>query len=110
MCHPTPCLSSAIAAEIRAVPASQAMTGPVLIPTYGYPGFEIDLIAGDIFPAGNLSAMKASLLLGFCLRTQNGSRLPPTFAPLSIAMRPRMIYLLMSITVARWANRLGTPA
>jgi hypothetical protein len=76
MRRPTPCRSSATAAEIPALLASQAMTGPIFTGTYGYPGWEIDLIAGDIFPAGHLSALKARLLLGFCSRTQNGSRVP----------------------------------
>jgi L-asparaginase/Glu-tRNA(Gln) amidotransferase subunit D len=80
MRRPTPCRSSATAAEIPALPASQGMTGPIFTGTYGYRGSEIDLIASDILPAGNLSA-QTRLLLGFCLRTQNGSRVPTSFAP-----------------------------
>jgi hypothetical protein len=56
MRRPTPCRSSATAAEIPALPASQGMTGPIFTGTYGYRGSEIDLIASDILPAGNLSA------------------------------------------------------
>ena len=58
------------------------MTGPIFTGTHGYPGSEIDLIAGDILPAGNLFALKTTLLLGFCLRTQNGSRVPTSVCTL----------------------------
>jgi L-asparaginase len=53
-------------AKIPLVLASRAMTGPVFVRTYGYPGSEIDLLAGNILPAGCLSGLKARLLLGLC--------------------------------------------
>ena len=50
--------------------------------TYGYPGGEIDLIARGLVPAGYLSALKARLLLGLCLRSGAGAgTVAAAFAP-----------------------------
>ena len=64
-----------LAAKVPVVLASRAMTGPVFTRTYGYPGSEIDLIARNIVPAGYLSGLKARLLLGFTLRSEQGAEM-----------------------------------
>lgn len=57
-----------VAARIPVVLASRATTGPVFTKTYGYDGAEIDLIKRGLVPAGNLSGLKARLLLSLVLR------------------------------------------
>ncbi len=61
-----------LAREMPVVLASRVRTGPVFSATYGYPGGEIDLLARGLIGAGNLSALKARLLLGLALRDNGG--------------------------------------
>jgi L-asparaginase len=71
-----------LAAKVPVVLAPRPMTGPVFTSTYGYPGGEIDLIGRGVIPAGYLSALKARLLLGLCLRSGGGAvTVRDAFAP-----------------------------
>ncbi len=71
-----------IAARMPVVLASRAMTGPVFTSTYGYPGGEIDLISRGLIASGELSGLKARLLLGLCLGSgADASSVPLAFAP-----------------------------
>lgn len=58
----------AMAERIPVVLASRLMTGLVFTNTSGYPGAEIAMIVRGRVPAGYLSGLKASLLLGLLLR------------------------------------------
>lgn len=71
-----------VAGRMPVVLASRAMTGPVFTSTYGYPGGEIDLIARGLIPSGELSGLKARLLLGLCLASgADASGVRHAFAP-----------------------------
>jgi L-asparaginase len=71
-----------LAARVPVVLAPRPMTGPVFTATYGYPGGEIDLIGRGLIPAGYLSALKARLLLGLCLRSGgDAATVREAFAP-----------------------------
>lgn len=71
-----------VAGRMPVVLASRAMTGPVFTSTYGYPGGEIDLIARGLIPSGELSGLKARLLLGLCLASgPDSSGVRHAFAP-----------------------------
>jgi L-asparaginase len=71
-----------VAARMPVVLASRAMTGPVFTSTYGYPGGEIDLIARGLIPSGELSGLKARLLLGLSLTSgADHSSVRRAFAP-----------------------------
>lgn len=72
-------LLGSTAERMPVVLASRAMTGPVFTGTYGYPGGEIDLIARGLIPSGELSGLKARLLLGLSLSNALDPRL--AFAP-----------------------------
>ncbi|MBX3356273.1 MAG: asparaginase [Phycisphaeraceae bacterium] len=71
-----------LAARMPVVLASRAMTGPVFTRTYGYEGGEIDLISRGVIPAGYLSGLKARLLLGLVMRSnQDRAGIDAAFAP-----------------------------
>lgn len=71
-----------LAAQVPVVLASRPASGPMFTVTYGYPGGEIDLIARGLVPAGYLSALKARLLLGLCLRSKAAAgTVASAFAP-----------------------------
>jgi L-asparaginase len=68
--------------DIPVVLASRVDTGPVFARTYGFPGSEIDLRARGVISAGNLSGLKARLLLTLALRAGwDRDRIAAVFSP-----------------------------
>ena len=65
-------LISEVLATMPLVMASRVDTGPVFTKTYGFPGSEIDLASRGVLAAGDLSGLKARLLLMLLLRAGQG--------------------------------------
>ena len=65
-------LISEVLARMPLVIASRVDTGPVFTRTYGFPGSEIDLASRGVIAAGDLSGLKARLLLMLLLRAGRG--------------------------------------
>ena len=63
---------SQVLAHMPVVIASRVDTGPVFTKTYGFPGSEIDLMRRGVCVAGDLSGLKARLLLMLLLRAGHG--------------------------------------
>ncbi|MDQ2917309.1 MAG: hypothetical protein M3R40_09185 [Pseudomonadota bacterium] len=60
---------SELVASMPVVLATRVHTGPAFRSTYGFPGSEIDLVQRGAIPAGDLSSLKARLLLSLLLRS-----------------------------------------
>lgn len=56
-----------LSGKVPVVLCSRAARGAVCTATYGYPGAEIDLLRRGLIPAGNLSPLKARVLLTLLL-------------------------------------------
>lgn len=58
-----------LARRMPVVLGARVHTGPAFTRTYGFEGSEIDLLRRGVIPAGDLSGLKARLLLALLLRT-----------------------------------------